>query len=162
MLKKKKLEFEIIDDKILTVADFDWFIDCIDAVYVRHSEMSVKNEYAIYIQQGSEIVELYFRTTDEMLILREYEKKDSRIKVIAQEINQGEVVAKYTAGKIAQAEYIATLDPDDYYALDFCETLYNAIIETKADMACCNMQHIRENGRITRNRILIYRFYFIS
>lgn len=82
MLKKKKLEFEIIDDKILTVADFDWFIDCIDAIYVRQCEMSVKNEYAIYIQQGSEIVQLYFKTDNELLIAREYERLVEAIKAV--------------------------------------------------------------------------------
>lgn len=87
-------------------------------------------------------------------VLREYEQKDSRIKVIAQEINQGEVVAKYTGAQIAQAEYIATLDPDDYYAQNYCEILYNTAIENNVDIACCNIQHIRENGRITKGRIL--------
>ena len=87
MFKKKGLEFEILENKILSVADFDWFINCIDAVYVRRSEMSVNNEYAIFIQQGSEIVELYLRTTDEMLILREYEKLCEAIKAVRPEFD---------------------------------------------------------------------------
>lgn len=87
-------------------------------------------------------------------ILKEYAKKDSRIILIKQEFNQGEVVAKYTGAQIAKSEYIATLDPDDYYAPDFCEKLLAYAIENNADMSCCNMQHIRENGKIVRNRIL--------
>ena len=87
-------------------------------------------------------------------ILKEYAKKDSRIILIKQEFNQGEVVAKYTGAQIAKSEYIATLDPDDYYAPNFCEKLLSYAIDNNADMSCCNMQHIRENGKIVKNRIL--------
>ena len=73
MLNKKELEFKI-NGNVLTVADFDWFIDRIDAVYVRHSSIGGKSEYAIFIQQDSEIIELYFRSRDEMIIAREYKK----------------------------------------------------------------------------------------
>ena len=79
---KKELEFEITDNKILTVSDFDWFIDRIDAIYVRHSEIGGKSEYAIFVQQGSEIVELYFRTRDEMIIAREYKKLCNALKEV--------------------------------------------------------------------------------
>ena len=81
-MKNKELEFEIIDNRILNVLDFDWFIDGIDAIYVRQSEMSLGCEYAIFIQQRSEIVELYFRTFDEILISREYQKLCDAIKAV--------------------------------------------------------------------------------
>ncbi len=82
MLKKKELEFEIIDNKILNVLDFDWFIDKIDAIYVRHTEIGRRCEYSIFIQQGSEIVELYLRTQDEISIAREYKKLCNAIKEV--------------------------------------------------------------------------------
>jgi hypothetical protein len=66
----KELEFQI-NGNTLSVADFDWFIDKIDAIYVYNSEVGNKGEYSIFIQQGSEIVELYFRTKDELEIARE-------------------------------------------------------------------------------------------
>ena len=81
-MKRKELEFEITNNKVLTVSDFDWFIDRIDAVYVRNSEIGKKCEYAIYIQQGSEIVELYFRSPDEMIITQEYNKLCTALKEI--------------------------------------------------------------------------------
>ena len=49
--------------------------------------MGKKCEYAIYIQQGSEIVELYFRTLDEMIIAREYKKLCNAIKEIKPEFD---------------------------------------------------------------------------
>ena len=81
MLKKKELEFEI-NNNILSVADFDWYIDRIDAIYVRHSVVGKKCEYAIFIQQGGEIDELYFRTPDEMIIAREYKKLCNALKEV--------------------------------------------------------------------------------
>ena len=78
---KKELEFEI-NNKVLTVADFDWYIDRIDAIYVRHSVVGKRCEYAIFIQQGGEIDELYLRTPDEMIIAREYRKLCDAIKEI--------------------------------------------------------------------------------
>lgn len=82
MKRNKELEFEIIDNKILNVLDYDWFVDRIDVIYVRHSETGKKCDYAIYIQQGSEIVELYLRTPDELLIAREFKKLCNAIKEI--------------------------------------------------------------------------------
>ena len=76
---KKELEFEI-NNGILSVLEFDWFIDRIDAVYVRNSEIGKKCEYAIYIQQGSEIIELYFRSTDEMIVAKEFNKLCAALK----------------------------------------------------------------------------------
>ena len=81
-MKNKKLEFEIIDNKILTVADFDWFIDCIDVIFVRQCEINQRYEYAIFVKQGSEIVQLYFKTDDELLIAREYERLVEAIKAV--------------------------------------------------------------------------------
>ena len=82
MLKKKELEFEI-NGNVLTVIDFDWFIDKIDAIYVRNSQtIGKKSEYAIFIQQASEIIELYFRTRDEMIIAREYKKLYEAIQAV--------------------------------------------------------------------------------
>lgn len=78
---KKELEFEI-NDNILSVADFDWYIDRIDAIYVRRSNIGRRDDYAIYIQQGSEIVELYLRTSDELIIASEYGKLCNAIKEV--------------------------------------------------------------------------------
>ena len=81
-MKEKELEFQITKNKILSITDMDWYIDRIDAIYVRNSEMSKNGDYSIYIKQGSEIVELYFRTQDEILIAREYKKLCEAIKTI--------------------------------------------------------------------------------
>lgn len=55
------------------------------------------------------------KSTDNSLeILRDYEKKDSRIKIIALEKNCGVSVARNQGLAIASGEYIGFVDPDDF------------------------------------------------
>ena len=58
-------------------------------------------------------------------ILKELEKKDSRIKVIAKEINEGLAVARNESLKLAKGKYITFLDGDDMYD----ETLFEKAVE---------------------------------
>ncbi len=86
-------------------------------------------------------------STDESpKILADYAKKDSRIKIITQPKNMGEVVAKYTGAKAACADYIGTLDPDDKADTNMYQTLYDAMIQNNAKVAVCNFAEITENG----------------
>ena len=80
-------------------------------------------------------------------------KGDARVRVYTQG-NSGPSLSRNKGINLAKGEYIATLDPDDYYAPNFCEKLLSYAIDNNADMSCCNMQHIRENGKIVKNRIL--------
>ena len=68
----KNLEFNIIENKYLEVADFTWLIKRIDAIYISRSNMNRKNEYAIFVQSSDEIVELYYRTEDELKISKHF------------------------------------------------------------------------------------------
>ena len=56
-------------------------------------------------------------------ILKEYEKKDSRIKVIDQE-NQGAGAARNNGMAIAQGEYLSFLDADDFFEKNMLEESY--------------------------------------
>lgn len=79
-------------------------------------------------------------------ILSDYAKKDNRITVITQPKNMGEVVAKYTGAKFATAQYIGTLDPDDWVDTKMYETLYHKAIETNANAVVCNFAQVTEEG----------------
>ena len=63
----KSLEFKILNNEFLEVEDFTWWLKRIDAIYITRSEME-KHKFAIRVQQGKEIVELYYRTDDEIKI----------------------------------------------------------------------------------------------
>ena len=70
-------------------------------------------------------------------ILKEYEKKDSRIKVIDQE-NQGAGAARNNGMAIAQGEYLAFLDADDFFEENMLEEAYNAARAKDAEVCVFN------------------------
>ena len=60
-MKYNNLKFEITGN-LLEVADMTWHINTINHIYISKSCMSQKGEYAIFIDGGFDVVELYFRT----------------------------------------------------------------------------------------------------
>ncbi|MBD5400734.1 glycosyltransferase [bacterium] len=80
-----------------------------------------------------EIICVDDKSTDNSLeILREYEKKDKRVKVFALEKNGGVAIARNTGIDAATGEFIGFVDPDDYVDLDFYEKLYTCAIKTNS------------------------------
>lgn len=77
-------------------------------------------------------------------IVKEYAKKDDRIKIIHNEENLKLLRARYEGVKVANSPYIMFLDPDDYLELNACEecmkildeqdevdlVFFNAIVES--------------------------------
>ena len=59
-------------------------------------------------------------------IVKEYAKKDSRIKIIKNKQNQGPFVSRNNAAIKASGEYLLCLDSDDFLDLKACEIAYNA------------------------------------
>lgn len=75
-------------------------------------------------------------TDDCPQILDDFAKKHPWCRVVHQE-NQGLSGARNTGLALAQSEYIAFLDSDDYIEPDFLEKLYTAAERADADIACC-------------------------
>mgnify|MGYP002521133433 CR=1 FL=1 len=78
-------------------------------------------------------------------ILKEYAKKDNRIKIINFEENKGAAVARNTGIDEAKGEYLGFVDSDDYPDIDFYEKLYNKAVETGADCAKGIYKYFHEN-----------------
>lgn len=81
-------------------------------------------------------------------ILREYEKKDARVKVLYQE-KKGAGVARNLGMSVAQGEYLLFLDSDDYFDESLCNEAYYQSIRKKADVCLfgakrINMQTLEE------------------
>lgn len=74
-------------------------------------------------------------------ILEEYSNKDERIKVVTQK-NMGISIARNEGVKISTGEYISFIDSDDWVDKDFYEKLYNAALETNADVAAAGIYRI--------------------
>ena len=77
-------------------------------------------------------------------ICDEYSKKDERIKVIHKE-NGGLSDARNCGIDIANGEYIAFVDSDDYLSEQFIEKLYISIIENNTKLSQCNFVKVTNN-----------------
>ena len=82
-------------------------------------------------------------------ILREAEKRDKRIRVIAFEENRGVSAARNAGLDIASGEYVIFCDSDDWIEPAMYERLYTMAQEKDADVAFCrvfkNYAHKTEN-----------------
>lgn len=73
------------------------------------------------------------------VILEEYAKKDSRIKIVTHEKNQGLSAARNSGIAIATGEYIGFVDSDDFVELTMMEKLYGKAIKKNADLVIGNV-----------------------
>ena len=67
-------------------------------------------------------------------ILKEFENKNSKIKVIAKEINEGLAVARNESLKLAKGKYITFLDGDDMYDTTLFEKAIELIEKESSDI----------------------------
>lgn len=89
-------------------------------------------------------------TDDSLEMLKDYQQRNERIKVYAQE-NQGSGVARNLALKYAQGEYVAFLDADDYYfEAEALEEMYDKCKLSKTD-ACGSVIKLLRNGVIAED-----------
>lgn len=77
----EKLDFNVIDNQRLDVLDFSWYIKEIEAIYISRSRWNSKINptYAIYILTNSDLVELYYRTNDEIKISNRFKELCSAV-----------------------------------------------------------------------------------
>lgn len=80
-------------------------------------------------------------------ILNEYAQKDERIRIIDQK-NQGCGASRNNGLKIAKGDYIAFLDPDDWFEPEALEKLYDKAETQKCDMVVFNFNRVNEAGEL--------------
>ena len=97
--------------------------ECLDSVV----NQTLKDIEIICINDGS--------TDNSLTILREYQEKDNRIKIINQD-NKGTGTARNNGIKISMGEYIGFVDPDDWISLDYYEKLYKIAVQKDLDIVC--------------------------
>lgn len=83
-------------------------------------------------------------TDDTPSILKEYEAKDSRVRVITQQ-NQFAGAARNAGKAIATGEYLVFWDSDDFFKPQALEILYSKCKADDADVCICAVSHYFED-----------------
>ena len=76
-------------------------------------------------------------TDGSLVILKEFEKADARIRVIHQE-NQGAGAARNNGMDVARGKYLAFLDADDFFEKNMLKVAYDRAEETEAEVCVFN------------------------
>ena len=120
--------------------------------YIERSFASILNQ--TMNQNDIEVIMVDDVSTDNTRnIVREYEEKYPNFKAVYHKENSGGCAVPRNSGlKVATGEYVMFLDPDDEYEPDMCETLYNKIKKSGAEVVKCNHNLIVNNkSRIDYN-----------
>lgn len=79
-------------------------------------------------------------------IVKEYAKKDSRIKYIKLDENSGAAIARNTALSKSKGRFISYLDSDDLWKKDKMEKQVNFMLENNYAFTCTDYEKIDEQG----------------
>ncbi len=112
---------------------------CLDSVI----EQTWENLDIVCVNDGSQ--------DNSLAILKEYESKDTRIRVLSKENEgKGAASARNMGLKNAKGEYVQFLDSDDFFESDMIESLVKKAIDTGAEVVICRGQkYDHELGHVT-------------
>ena len=85
---------------------------------------------------------------DSYLIVERHAAEDSRISLIRHEKNLGLGGARNTAIRASKADYIASVDSDDYMSLNMLEVLWDASNNGWFDIVGCGYSRVDGDGNI--------------
>ena len=118
---------------IIPVYNVEKYIcECIESVI----NQTYKNLQIIIINDGS--------IDNSKNLCNKYANKDNRI-IIVNKKNGGAASAKNIGIDIAEGDYIAFLDGDDYLNLDAIEYMVNLIENYNSDIAHCDFYEVYKN-----------------
>lgn len=124
-----------------------YLIECLDSVV----NQTLKSIEIICINDGS--------TDNSLKILQKYALKYKNIVLISQE-NRGAGAARNKALKIANGEYVAFMDADDYYpSMDILECLYNSAKENKVLISGGSLNTLKDECISTKGFGKKFSFY---
>lgn len=125
---------------IIPVYNVEQYLEkCLDSII----NQTLKEIEIICINDGSKDKSLN--------ILQEYQRKDSRIKVI-DKANEGVSIARNTGINAAVGDYISFIDADDWIQEDFLKELYDTAKAYNSDIACGNIIRVCNNKK--RNKLI--------
>lgn len=117
-----------------------YLTECLDSVL----NQTFKDMEIICIDDGSQ--------DNSFEILKKYSQKDSRIKCLNQ-THKGGGAARNFGLDVAQGDYLAFLDSDDFYNLDYIEKMYSKAINTNADIVICGANSYDNNTGVYKKKL---------
>ena len=117
--------------------------ECLDSI----TNQTLKDMEIICIDDGS--------TDNSPDILKEYSKKDKRIKIITKE-NGGQATARNLGIKESQGEYIAFVDSDDFIEPTMMEKLYTKAKDNNLDIAMCKIATYNNQTEEIKDNVWYY------
>ena len=87
-------------------------------------------------------------TDDSLSKLESFGRKDKRLHIFKNEINQGQAYSRNIGLDNAQGEFILFVDADDYIEDKMIEEMYAAATKRKLDLLLCDTKTIREDEEI--------------
>ncbi|MDM8304005.1 glycosyltransferase family 2 protein [Limosilactobacillus vaginalis] len=98
----------------------------------------------IFINDGS--------TDQSLVILEQWKKRDSRIKLVNQ-VNQGLSSARNTGIRNSSGEYLTFVDSDDYVTNDYVEYMFNLLKKHnfKSPLAICSLMDVYSDSNKCQN-----------
>ena len=118
---------------------------CVDSLI----EQSYKNLEIILVDDGSK--------DNSFSICKEYESKDSRVRIFHKE-NEGLGLTRNYGIEKSTGEYITFVDSDDYLTLDAVETMVEKAAVTNADVVVANMFY-KDKGNYSAPRLGYINFW---
>ncbi|AGR78443.1 glycosyltransferase, family 2 [Aliarcobacter butzleri 7h1h] len=101
-----------------------------------------------------EIIIVNDGSTDRSLeIINDFQKKDSRIKIINQR-NLGAAIARNNGIKASMGRYLSILDSDDIFDKDMLELMYLQAEKNKVDVLVCPFRNLSDNKENKRGLVL--------
>lgn len=92
-------------------------------------------------------------------ILKEYEKKDSRIRIISNKKNYGISKAKFRGIQESQGQYLCFIDGDDWLEPNALKFMIEPAIEDELDMVCMNSRKVLPYIGYSKNSCVNREFY---
>ena len=136
IVHQNSIDYEPKVSVIIPVYNTEKYLrECLDSV----TNQTLKEIEIICINDGS--------TDNSLEILKDYAQKDNRITAVTQQ-NSGSGIARNCGLNLAKGEFVAFMDPDDYYPKNTTlETLYSKAKENNVNIAGGSMQKFsKEKG----------------
>lgn len=109
-----------------------YFEQCLDSIL----NQTLKEIEVICVDDGS--------TDDSVKMIKNYQKKDSRVKLIKQK-NQYAGAARNNGLKIACGEYVVFVDSDDFFEKDMLQSMYEKAVKDNAQICLCSGRIFNES-----------------